>query len=108
MNSILQGTTPDLLIIVSEDDFKVEDVVKLELTFLHNGTRTIHGLDDVEVDAEANGFRYQFTERETLALSPKKTFTFQLRFYFADGNIIGTEKMILNVSDLLSEEVMTE
>lgn len=53
MHDILQGTTPDLLIVVSEDDFNVADVVKLELTFLHNGTRTVHDLDDVEVDTEA-------------------------------------------------------
>lgn len=105
---IMQGTTPALAIPIKTSDFLVSDVVKLELTFLHNGVLTMHGLDDVIVDTESNKFYYHFTEAETLALAPKKRFMYQCRFYFAGGNIVGTDIMTIDVANLLSEEVMTE
>lgn len=52
MNSILQGTTPNLKISISTDDFLVSDVTKLEFAMKHNGTTAFHGLDEVTLDTE--------------------------------------------------------
>ena len=108
MREILQGTTPSLELKIKKEDFNVLDVIKLELVMRHNGVMTIYGLGDVSVDTETNSFTYKFTEEETLAMVPKKSITYQLRFMFADGSIVGTKPMVLEVADLLSEDVMTE
>lgn len=108
MNEILQGTTPTLEIAIDTDDFLVSSVTKLEFTIWHNSIMTIHGLEDVEVDTEANSFKYKFTEAETLAMIPKKPLYYQLRFMFSDGTIVGTRQMSVQVTDLYSEETMTE
>lgn len=107
MNSILQGTTPNLKVPIKTTDFLVSDVEKLEFTISHNGKMNIYGLNDVTVDIEGNSFIYHFTEAYTLGLNPNKSIIYQLRFYFSDGNIVGTNKMIVSVSDLLSREVMS-
>jgi len=107
MSEILQGTTPSLCIAIKKTDFHVEDVTKLELCFLHNGIQTIKGLTDVDMDTTENTFTYTFTEAETLAMNPNMSLQYQLRFMFADGSIVGTEKANLNVSDLLSKDVMS-
>lgn len=59
-------------------------------------------------DTSDNSFNYKFTEEETLALNPKKSLVYQLRFMFADGSIVGTEEASIAVADLRSKEVMTE
>lgn len=107
MSEILQGTTPEIEVKISTDDFLVSDVTKLEWTIKHNGRTTIYDLDDVTVDSTANSFKYTFTEAETLALDPEKRIRFQLRFMFNGGSIVGTKQMIIGVADLISEEVMT-
>lgn len=108
LDKILQGTTPSLEIKIDTDDFYVTDVVKLELTILQNGETTIYGLSDVDMNDEENTFTYHFTEAETLAMIPKETIYYQLRFMFSDDSILGTVPMPLVVVDLISEEVMTE
>lgn len=107
MSEILQGTTPSLKIIIDPADFDVGDVIKLELTMLNGETSAKYGLSDVTVDTEANSFIYQFTETETLALIPSRSLFYQVRFMFADGTIVGTKKMQIQVADLYSEDVMT-
>lgn len=107
-NSILQGTTPSLTITINPEDFAVADVVKLELV-LQNGPNIIRkALEDVTADTEANSITYTFTEAETLALRPQNALTYQLRFSFQDGSIVGTKKASLRVDDLISEAVMNE
>lgn len=107
-NSILQGTTPSLMITISAEDFAVTDVQKLELV-LQNGSNILKkGLTDVTLDAEANSITYRFTESETLNLRPQNSLTYQLRFQFQDGSIVGTKKASLRVDDLISEAVMNE
>lgn len=108
MSSILQGTTPSLKIKINTEDFLVGDVVKLEFNIFHNGRQSLHGLADVDVDSGENAFTYHFTEAETLAMNPNKAVGYQLRFMFADGSIVGTEKAVLSVADMYSKEVMTE
>ena len=60
MASILQGTTPSLEIVISENDFIVTDVTELELTFQNGKTVLKKSLADVTVDAENNSFVYTF------------------------------------------------
>lgn len=106
MAEILQGTTPALEIKINTEDFLVTDVLKLELTIKNSKTKTIYGLEDVTMNIENNSFIYNFTEIETLALTPNTQLTYQCRFMIGDG-IVGTKKMYVNVSDLISEEVMS-
>lgn len=108
MSEILQGTTPSLEIKINTEDFSVGDVIKLELTMLNGETSMTRGLSDMTVDTEANSFTYKFTEAETFALVPKRPLYYQLRFLFADGTIVGTKPMSIQVADLYSEDVMTE
>ena len=108
MSGILRGTTPDFVIKVKQEDFLVTDVVKLEVT-IWNGTRqTIYGLTDVTVDSTENSFGIHFTEADTLALDSSKTFRWQMRCMFEDGNIVGTrESAPVQIEPLKSKEVMS-
>lgn len=108
MASILQGTTPSITFNISEDDFAVTDVTKLELVLQNGPTILRKGLTDVSVDAEANSITYTFTEAETLALKPQNALNYQLRFAFQDGSIVGTRKASVRVEDLISEAVMSD
>lgn len=109
MNGILQGTTPDFTVSIKQEDFSVGDVRKLELVIWNGNSRTTYGLDDVTVDTENNAFSIHFTEAFTLALGATKSFQWQMRAMFADGNIVGTpqSKPIL-IEPLKSKDVMTE
>lgn len=108
MIGILRGTTPDFAIRVKQEDFLVTDVVKLEVT-IWNGTRqTIYGLSDVTVDTTENSFGIHFTEADTLAMDSSKTFKWQMRCMFEDGNIVGTrESAPVTIEPLKSKEVMS-
>ena len=109
MSGILRGTTPDFVIKVNTDDFVVTDVTKLEVTIWNGGNQTIYGLPDVTVDTTENSFGIHFTEADTLALDSSKSFKWQMRCMFEDGNIVGTEQSApVSVKPLKSEEVMTE
>lgn len=108
MSSILQGTTPSLEITISTEDFAVTDIVKLELVMKNGSTVITNGLEDVTVNAKANSITKTFTEAETLALNPQSSLVYQLRFVFADGSIVGTQKASIRVEDLISEEMMSE
>lgn len=104
MNKMLQGTTAKLIITVPEP-IAVADIINVELTFEHVGTKKIVHIDGVTLDAEENTVMYRFTERETLDMDPKQPLYWQLRIKTQDG-IYGTEKDSIDVKDLLSEEVM--
>lgn len=106
--SILRGTTPDFVINVSTDDFVVSDVVKLEVTIWNGQRQTIYGLTDVTVDSTENSFGIHFTEADTLALDSSKSFRWQMRCMFQDGNIVGTkESAPVQIEPLKSKEVMS-
>lgn len=106
--SILRGTTPDFVIKVKQEDFLISDVTKLEVT-VWNGTRqTIYRLSDVTLDSTENSFGIHFTEADTLALDSSKTFRWQMRAMFQDGNIVGTrESAPVQIEPLKSKEVMS-
>ena len=107
MESILQGTTPTLTIAIDPTDFAVTDIVALELAVKQKNNITTYGLSDVTIDPVGNTVSKAFTEAETLAFTPDVLLTVQLRFYFADGNICGSEPMNFNVDDLISTEELT-
>lgn len=105
---ILQGTTPDFVIKVNADDFVVSDVTKLEVTIWNGARQTIYGLSDVTVDTTENAFGIHFTEADTLALDSSKSFKWQMRCMFQDGNIVGTrESAPVTIEPLKSREVMS-
>ena len=109
MNGILQGTTPDFTVSVKPEDFAVGDVTKLEIVIWNSNNRTTYGLDDVTVDTENNAFSIHFTEAFTLALGTTKSFQWQMRCMFSDGNIVGTPQSApISIKPLKSKDVMTE
>lgn len=108
MSRILRGTTPDFVIKVNTEDFVVSDVTKLEVTIWNGQKQTIYGLSDVTVDATENTFGIHFTEADTLALDSSKSFKWQMRAMFEDGNIVGTrESAPVTIEPLKSKEVMS-
>ena len=108
MSGILRGTTPDFVIKVNTDDFIVSDVTKLEVTIWNGQRQTIYGLTDVTVDTTENSFGIHFTEADTLAMDSSKTFKWQMRCMFQDGNIVGTrESAPVQIEPLKSKEVMS-
>jgi len=109
MSGILRGTTPDFIIKVNTEDFVVSDVVKLEVTIWNGSRQTIYGLSDVTVDTTENSFGIHFSEEDTLNLDSSKSFKWQMRCVFEDGNIVGTrESAPVQIEPLHSKEVMTE
>lgn len=108
MSGILRGTTPDFVIKVNTEDFVVSDVTKLEVTIWNGQKQTIYGLSDVTVDTTENAFGIHFTEEDTLALDSSKSFKWQMRCMFEDGNIVGTrESAPVTIEPLKSKEVMS-
>lgn len=108
MSGILRGTTPDFVITIDTDDFVVSDVTKLEVTVWNGSQQTIYGLDDVTVNTTDNTFEIHFTEADTLAMDSSKSFRWQMRCMFQDGNIVGTrESAPVTIEPLKSKEVMS-
>ena len=106
--SILRGTTPDFVIKVKQEDFLVTDVTKLEVTVWSGQKQTIYGLADVTLDTTENSFGIHFTEADTLAMDSSKTFKWQMRCMFQDGNIVGTREGVpIQIEPLKSKEVMS-
>ena len=105
---ILQGTTPTLRIKFQTTDAAVTDFSEIELTFQHGKTRTVHSLDDpqIELDADENTISYSFTESETLGFTVGESLYYQFRGMLQNGKILGTRRKTINIVDLMSEDVM--
>lgn len=106
MISILQGTTPTLTIAVDQNDLLLSEITELELTFQQVDDPVYKHMADVTIDTESNTVSYHFTQEETLALIPTRILNWQIRFLLPDGNIVGTPIAQINVSDLISNEVL--
>lgn len=108
MSGLLRGTTPDFVIKVKTEDFLISDVTKLEVTIWNGQKQTIYGLEDVTLDTTENAFCIHFSEADTLAMDSSKTFKWQMRCMFEDGNIVGTrESAPVTIEPLKSKEVMS-
>lgn len=103
--SILQGTTPSLVITVP-DTVDLSAVTAIELTLTHDNNKHIIDLSGVTVDTTANTITYDFTEAFTLSLDPEKPMKWQLRVKTSAGKILGTPIKTVSVLDLMSEEAM--
>lgn len=106
MDSILQGTTPTLTIAIDPTDFDVSNVIALELAVQQQNNISVYNITDVIIDPVGNTVSRTFTQAETLAFIPGVWLTVQARFKFADGSIVGTNKMKFNVDDFISPEVL--
>ena len=104
MNKVLQGTTPKLVITIP-DPIAVADIINVEYTMEHVGTKKIVYIDGVTLYPDENTITYRFTERETLDMDPKQPLYWQLRIKTQDG-IYGTDTETIDVKKLLSEEAM--
>lgn len=108
MNSILQGTTPTLTVSIDPNDLALTDITELELAFQQfNQSALIKHLADCEIDTTANTVSYHFTEAETLAFLPTTPLNWQLRFATVTGELLGTQIASIQISDLISKEVLT-
>lgn len=105
---ILQGTTPTLRIKFQTTDAAVTDFSEIELTFRHGKTETKHGMNDpqIELDADENTISYNFTEAETLAMSAGEPLYYQFRGMLQSGKILGTRRKTINIVDLMSEAAL--
>lgn len=101
MDSILQGTTPTLIIEIT-DPVPVSSILSLELAIKHKGQLTIFRKSDVELDTETNSIIKRFSETETLAMDPESDLFYQLRVKTVDG-IYGTDKTRVDIMGLMSE-----
>ena len=103
---ILQGTTPSLNIQVDAQSVSLTDVVDLELAFRQPSQEspTLYGIEDVTLDTEHNSISFTFTQEMTMKLNPNQKLYWQLRLKLRDGNIVGTNKASIDVTDLMSEE----
>ena len=101
MASIMQGTTPVLKILISPDDFLFENVTKIELYIENNHHLETYYAEDLTISTEENSLKKFFTEEETSNFDRNSEIIVQGRFWFADGSIVGINKIILNVADML-------
>jgi len=108
MNSILQGTTPSLTISIDPDDLLLSNVAELELAFQQfNQPAVLKHMDDCIIDPAGNTVTYHFTQEETLALSPSSPLNWQLRFATVSGEVLGTNVAQIQITDLISNEVLS-
>lgn len=107
MNSILQGTTPSLTISIDPDDLLLSNVAELELAFQQfNQKPLLKHFHDCVLNTEENTITYHFTQEETLAFLPSSPLNWQLRFATVYGDVIGTNVAQIQISDLISNEVL--
>ena len=106
MAEILQGTTPGIELTFATTDFLVSEVVACEFAIKNMDHLSLHGLDEVTLDAEANSITYHFTQAETLALDPRDSLRYQCRVKLAEDRVIGTEEAVIAVKRLMSKEVL--
>ena len=109
MSTILQGTTPTLVIEIDKEDVAIGDVALVELVFHQTGYAYLtKSNEDCVLDQENNSVSYHFTEEETLAFDTKKPLVYQMRIKTTDGEVLGTEKTEISIADLMRNVAMEE
>ncbi len=101
MASIMQGTTPSLVISIDPNDLLVADVARIELYVRNKYVTTTYTEDDLAIDTGANTITKQFTESETSSYRKMTNVIVQARLWLNNGNIVGTDQMIFDVADML-------
>ena len=101
MSALMQGTTPSIEITISTEDFLLSNVTALELYILNGRNLNTYEMSDLTIDTENNTITKTFTEEETASLDPKSKVVIQARFWFADGSIVGINKISFQVADML-------
>lgn len=100
MASIMQGTTPSLMIQISPDDLHLSDVTAMEM-YIRSGSRlTTYTMEELTVDTDANTITKRFSVEETAAMDPRKNITVQARFWVNDA-VIGINKITIGVADMM-------
>ena len=103
MSGIMRGTTPTIEIEIDTEDFLLSELTAIEL-YVRNGNNTsTYTKDDLAVDEESNVVSKQLTEAETKALNPQFPVIVQMRGWYADGNVIGIEKLVFDTADMEGE-----
>lgn len=100
MASIMQGTTPSLMIQISPDDLLLSAVTRVELYVKNSGNIITYTADDLTVDTENNTITKTFSVDETAAFNPKGFVTVQARFWVGDA-VIGINKINIGVADMM-------
>lgn len=99
MASIMQGTTPSVIIKIDPDDLLLSAVNRVEL-YVRNGEKLeTYTAEDLVLDTDANTVVKTFTEAETAAFDPEKTVVIQGRLW-AGNSIFGTTKLRFTVADM--------
>ena len=101
MSALMQGTTPSIEITISTEDFLLSNVTAMELYILNGRNLNTYEMADLTIDTTNNTITKAFTEAETASLNPKSKVVIQARFWFADGSIVGINKISFQVADML-------
>ncbi len=89
MASLLQGTTPYLVIDFTDTGLNVSDFSAAELTLKSGTGKRTYALPAMIVDSEANTLTYHFTETDTLVLSTTAAVNWQI-YVKVGAEIFGT------------------
>jgi hypothetical protein len=99
----MRGTTPTIEIEIDTEDFLLSELTAIEL-YVRNGNKiSTYTKDDLIVDEESNVVSKQLTEADTKALDPQFPVIVQMRGWYADGNVIGIEKLVFDTADMEGE-----
>ena len=100
MGAIMRGTTPVIEIEIDTEDFLLSELTAIELYVKNGNTTATHTKDDLMIDETENVLSYQLTEADTKALDPQFPVIVQMRGWYADGNVIGIEKLVFDTADM--------
>lgn len=96
----MRGTTPTIEIEIDTGDFLLFELTAIELYVRNGNTTTTHTKDELTIDENENVLSYQLTEAETKALNPQFPVIVQMRGWYADGNVIGIDKLVFDTADM--------
>lgn len=91
MDTILQGTTPYLVIDFAETGLAVTDFTAAELTVKSGTEKRTYALDAMDVDGAENTLTYHFSEEDTLAFSATAAVYWQI-YVKVDDEVFGTKE----------------
>jgi hypothetical protein len=106
MDTILQGTTPYLVIDFADTGLDVADFDAAELTVTSGSEKRTYDLDDMDVDAVENTLTYHFSEGDTLALSATAAVFWQI-YVKVDDEVFGTRPEQVKIFTKMKGEAMS-